>query len=86
MLIILLSVGVALLALPGLARPLGRRIVPSEWARLCGMALAGGAALLELTVVLYALPTVLRAAGAPLLASLCERMLGPLVPGGAAAG
>ncbi|MGH9116842.1 MAG: hypothetical protein ACRD0A_02865, partial [Acidimicrobiales bacterium] len=80
MLIILLSVGVALLALPGLARPLGRRMAPSEWARLCGMALAGGAVLLELTVVLFALPTVLRAAGAPLLASLCERMLGPLVP------
>lgn len=86
MLLVLLAVGVALLALPGLARPLGRRMAPSEWTRLCAVALGGGAALVELTVVAYALPTVLRAVGAPLLASLCERMLGPLVPGGAAAG
>jgi hypothetical protein len=84
--IVLLLVGVALLALPGLVRPLGRRLAPSEWARLCAAGLGGGAALLELTLLLYAAPTVLRAAGAPLLASVCERMLGPLVPGGEAAG
>ncbi|HZA76479.1 MAG TPA: hypothetical protein VE623_08830 [Acidimicrobiales bacterium] len=86
MLFVLLSVGVVLLTLPGLARPLGRRVAPSEWAHLCAVSLAGGAAVVELTLVLYAAPTVFRAVGAPLLASLCERMLGPLVPGGAAAG
>ena len=86
MLFVLLSVGVVLLTLPGLARPLGRRVAPSEWAHLCAVSLAGGAAVVELTLVLYAAPTVFRAVCAPLLASLCERMLGPLVPGGAAAG
>ena len=84
--VILLASSAALLCLPALVRPLGRRAAPAEWARLCALALGLGGALLELTLVFYAAPTVLRAVGVPLLASLCERMLGPLVPGGAAAG
>ncbi len=84
--IVLLLASVGLLALPALARPLGRRLAPSEWARLCAVALAGGAAVLELTLVLYASPTVLRAGGVRWLATVCERMLGSLVPGGTTAG
>lgn len=84
--VVLLLTSAALLALPGLVRPLGRRVAPDEWASLCASALAVGAGLLELTLVLYAAPTVLRAAGISLWASVCERMLGAVVPGGPAAG
>ncbi|MGH9120259.1 MAG: M56 family metallopeptidase, partial [Acidimicrobiales bacterium] len=50
------------------------------------LALAAGAATIELAAVLLAAPTVMRAAGVPLVAAVCERMLGPLAPGGGAAG
>jgi Zn-dependent protease with chaperone function len=61
-------------------------VAPGEWARLCALALGGGAALVELVLVVHAAPPVLRAAGVPLIAAACERMLGPLVPGGVAVG
>lgn len=80
-LLILLS-GSLLIALPGLARPVGRRLAPREWSMLCAVALAGGALLIEIGLVLLAAPTVLVALGAPTLASACERLLGPLLPGG----
>jgi Zn-dependent protease with chaperone function len=78
----LAAAGIALVAFPAIARRFGRRLDPSEWARLCVLALATGGLVIELALVLYALPTVARAVGVPALAAACERMLGPLVPGG----
>ena len=80
-LLVLLS-GMLLIALPRLARPMGRRLAPREWSVLCAVALAGGAVLIELGLILLAAPTVLLALDAPALASLCERLVGPLLPGG----
>ncbi len=82
MLLLVLLSGAMLIALPGLARPVGRRLAPREWSLLCAVALAGGALLIEIGLVLLAAPTVLVAVGAPTLASACERLLGPLLPGG----
>ena len=81
MALVLLTGGLCLLALPALARRLGRRLDPAEWARLCAGVLGGGAAVFEFAVVLVALPTVARAAGFPELAHVCERMLGVMAPG-----
>lgn len=78
--------GTALLALPGVARRLGRSLHPSEWARLCLVAVLGGAAVVELASLLYAAPTVTTVLGVPRVAELCRRMLGPLAPGGPMAG
>lgn len=86
MLVALIAGGLALLALPGATRRLGRGLDPAEWSRLCSLALAAGAAVLELAVVLLAAPTVLRSVGVPALAAACERMLAPLTPGGPLAG
>lgn len=83
---VLFLAGLALLALPAMARRLGRRLAPDEWSRLCVVALLAGAAVVELSLILYAAPTVLRAAGVPELADLCERALGRLLPGRAAVG
>lgn len=84
--VVLVLAGLALVALPGLLRPLGRRLVPRDWARLCAAALAGGAGVFELGLLLYAAPTVLSAAGVPALASACQRMISGVAPGGPAAG
>lgn len=81
MALLLLTGGLCLLALPALARRLGRRLDPAEWARLCAGLLGVGAAVLELGVMLVALPTVAPAAGFPELAHICERMLGVMAPG-----
>jgi hypothetical protein len=78
--------GLGLVALPGALRPLGRRLAPSDWARLSIVALVGGFGVFELGLVFYAAPTVLSASGAFGLASLCLQMLGGVAPGGAAAG
>lgn len=86
MLYALWASGFGLLTLPVLARRAGRRLHPAEWARLCVVAVAGGAAVVELAAVLYALPTLATASRIPTLAMLCQRMLGPLAPGGNVAG
>lgn len=78
------GVALTLLALPGITRPVGRRLPPPEWAWLCALSLAGGLALLELALVLRSAPPVLRAMGVGWLASACERLLGPLLAGGPA--
>ena len=80
MAIVLLVGGYCLLALPALARRLGRHLDPAEWARLCAGLLAGGAAVVESALLLMALPLVARAAGFPELAHVCERMLGMMAP------
>ena len=78
--------GLGIVALPGVLRPLGRCLAPSDWARLITVALVGGFAVFELGLVFYAAPTVLSASGAFGLAALCLHMLGGVAPGGAAAG
>jgi hypothetical protein len=82
----LLLSALGLLAVPGLLRPLGRRLAPTEWAALCALLLAAGAIVLEVLAVLVAIPTVMRAAGLPEVADLCQEALGRLIPGEAAVG
>src|SRR5438445_13509180 len=84
--LILLATGIALVILPGLARPLGRHLAPDQWAWLCALGLGIGAASLWVGTALYAGFTVFGALGVPGLASACERMLGDLAPGGMVAG
>ncbi|MBW3575952.1 MAG: M48 family metalloprotease [Actinobacteria bacterium] len=79
--VILLSGGL-LLALPGLAHRLARRVPPEHWARASAAALVVGAVMVQLTALLVAAPTVLRAVGVHALAAACERLLGPMTPGG----
>jgi Peptidase family M48 len=83
---LLLASALGLLALPGCARPLGRRLPPPEWSKLCaGLLLVGGVAL-EVGLVVVGGPTVLRLAGMEAVADLCEHLLGALAPGGAPLG
>ncbi len=86
MLLALGVTGLALLALPALTRPAGRRLHPAEWTRLCLIGVTAGLLIVEAAAVLYAAPTLAGASGIPGLAHLCRRALGPLAPGGAAAG
>ena len=81
MAIVLLIGGFCLLALPAIARRLGRHLDPAEWARLCAGLLGCGAAVFQFALVLMAMPMVARAAGFPELAHVCERMLGVMAPG-----
>lgn len=69
MLLVLATIGLGLLGLPWLARPLGRRLHPAEWARLCLVAVVGGGLVVEAAAFLLA-------------AMLCERLLRGQVPGG----
>ncbi len=82
----LLLSALGLLAVPGLLRPLARRLPPAEWAGLCVLLLATGAIAVEVLVVLVAIPTVMRAVGLDEIADLCQQALGRLIPGGAAVG
>ena len=84
--VLLVLGGLGLVALPGLLRPLGRRLEPRDWARLCAAALGGGLVVFELGLVLYAAPTALPTIGAFGLASICRHMLGGVTPGGPVAG
>jgi Zn-dependent protease with chaperone function len=86
-LFVLFATGLALLALPAVARRGGRRLLhPDEWGRLCATAIAGGGLVVEVAAVLYAAPTLATSSGIPMLAQLCQRMLAPLAPGGPVAG
>lgn len=79
---LLLLCGLSLLVIPAVARPLGRRLPPSEWAKTCAGLLAIGWLVVDASLLLQAAPTVLRAAGLERLAELCEHALGPVAPGG----
>jgi len=68
----------ALLYLPALARPLGRRMPPQEWARIATGAILWGGVTMGLTLLALAAPTVLAAFGIGGLARLCDRLLGHL--------
>jgi hypothetical protein len=86
MTLILLLSAVGALLLPVIARPLGRRLPPAEWARLCVVLLAVGAAAVEVALLVIGLTSVLDLAGVHAFADLCERMLGTALPGGAFSG
>ena len=81
MTLLLLLSGLGLLGLPACARPLGRRLPPAEWARVCAGLLAAGAIVVEASLVIQAAPTMLRMAGLEDIADLCEHVApgGPLV-------
>lgn len=72
----------ALLLLPAAMDQVGRRLAPREWAWLCAIAIAAGAALVEAVLVLRAAPGVFAAVGLDAFAQACSRVLGPLVAGG----
>lgn len=82
MTLLLLGLGLGLLAIPALVRPLGRRLPPSEWAKACAGLLVIGWVVVEASLLLEAAPTLLRTAGLERLAELCEHALGPVAPGG----
>lgn len=72
----------ALLLLPAALNRVGRRLAPREWAWLCAIAIAAGAALVEAVLMLRAAPGVFAAVGLDAFARACSRVLGPLVAGG----
>src|SRR6266540_2873754 len=78
MTLLLLLCGLGLLVVPACARPVGRRLPPSEWAKACAGLLGIGAILIEASLALQAAPTVLRAAGLEDVAELCEHALDPV--------
>jgi len=82
----LLVSGLGLLAIPACGRPLGRRLPPAEWAKLCAGLLAAGAVVVEASLVIQAAPTVFRMVGLERVADLCEHALGAVAPGGAPVG
>jgi hypothetical protein len=82
MTLLLLGCGLSLLIVPAVARPAGRRLPPSEWAKLCAGPLAIGWVVVQASLLLQAAPTLLRAAGLERLAELCEHAFGPVAPGG----
>jgi hypothetical protein len=86
MTLLVLAGALGLLVLPGLARPLGRRLPPAEWAALCAGLLAAGGTALAAGLAVMGGPTVLRLVGLGAVADLCEHVVGELVPGGAPVG
>ena len=82
MTLLLLFSGLGLLGLPACARPLGRRLPPAEWARVCAGLLAAGAIVVEASLAIQAAPTMLRTVGLEDIAEMCEHV----APGGAPVG
>ena len=82
MIVVAAAAGLGLLALPALARVLGRRLPQGWWAALCVAALAAGSALVVLAGVATSLSSVLRLVGLPRVARACDAMLGHLIPSG----
>ncbi len=82
----LLAAGAALLIVPAWTAPLGRRLLPRDWARLTAASLWIGLLTVRLGLLATAAPTLLRAAGVHALAAACHEALGPSTPGGAVSG
>lgn len=81
MIFVLLGIALALLYLPLLAYPLGRRLPAREWSRMATLSFVTGASALLLCLLLIAAPPVLRSLGAADLADLCDKFLGHLSHG-----
>ncbi|MDA8284863.1 MAG: M56 family metallopeptidase [Actinomycetota bacterium] len=82
---VLVVVGLGLLVLPGLARPLGRRIDQRRWAHLCTAALGAGLVLVELGLLALGVGALVASdrAGCSLH---CGAMMDRLAPGGPVVG
>jgi len=78
--VLLVGVGVALLALPGLLAGVTHR-PGARWARSSAAALVLGLAALEIGLILLALPAVLRVLSAAGLASWCSELVAPIAVG-----
>jgi len=76
MILLLLAAALALIYFPAIARTLGRRLSPREWARMTTLALVTGAIGLQVFLLALAAPSILRAGGARDLARVCDRFLG----------
>ena len=80
MAVVLVLVGLFVATLPGVLRPLGRRVDPAEWAQLSFLAVTGSVVMVEAGLILLAAPTVFRALDLGFLADACARLVGPLMP------
>ena len=86
MTLVLLASALGALLLPAATRSVGRRLPPGEWATLCVILLAVGAAAIEVALLVIGLTSALDLAGVHQFADLCERMLGTALPGGPVSG
>ncbi len=86
MIVAVLAAALMLALFPAALRPLGQRLVPAHWARLCAAALAVSLIAVEVTAILLAAPTVLKAVGVHALAARCARMAGSVMAGGTITG
>lgn len=73
---LLLVAAIMLLAFPGVAAPMGRRMPPGEWARIGRAAIVAGRVLLPVALALIALPTALDIAGLEHAAASCRHLDG----------
>lgn len=80
--IVVIALGWALLALPGLARSKLSRLDPGPWTRLAVWSLGVGVGLIAVGLLAMAAPTLLEGVGAHHLAALCRDLLHDLLAGG----
>lgn len=86
MIVPLVTIGAALLTLPGLARTPRRRLASAQSARATAACLLIGAVTLEVALILWAAPTLLRAVDHTAFASACASVIDRLAPGGPVVG
>jgi hypothetical protein len=79
MTLVLLLSAIGALLLPALACSLGRRLPPAEWARLCVVLLAVGAAAVEVALMVIGLTSVLDLAGVGRHVTRAELQPGDLI-------
>jgi len=70
--------GLFVVSLPALLRRMSGRLSAAEWARMCQVALVGGATMVGFGAALWAVGSVLAMIGGPGVVVWCARMLGPL--------
>jgi Zn-dependent protease with chaperone function len=80
MIVVLLLSGIGLLATPALSRSAGRRLCPSEWARVATIAFIGGAVLIDVALAGLAIPAVLALVGWSGLVRVCSEVMWHLAP------
>lgn len=73
--VFLLTVGLVLVALPGVLARLGARLAPAEWCRAVVACLRMGSVAIRLGLALAAVPLVLQAVGADEVAHACHRSM-----------
>jgi beta-lactamase regulating signal transducer with metallopeptidase domain len=86
MILLVLGIGGALLATPGLVLTSARGLSAAQWAKSVTTCLVMGAVVLEAGLLLLGAPTVLQAVDHNAFASACKTVLDRLAPGGAAIG